>query len=192
MKIELIECTPNPEQVIEVAARTCYDSADKITEGSASDFIRKLIKMGHESPLEHAYATFKISGVSRAMTHQFVRHRLMSFSQRSQRYVNERGFEYVTPITTLETYGIYRKIMVDISNAYSCLIAMGVPKEDARYVLPNACCTEIVASANFRQWRHIFKLRLDKHAQWEIREACMQMAKILFQKSTACFEEFME
>lgn len=194
MKIELLEITPNSEKVIEQAARTCYDSGDKIAEGTAADLIKKLIKMGHLSPLEHAYATFKISGVSRAMTHQLVRHRLMSFSQRSQRYVREWEFEYVTPpLIDREKawlHPIFEETMKFLQSQYDILIKMGAASEDARYILPNACCTEIVVSANFRQWRHVFDMRLTPHAQWEIREVCKGIRDILKDNSPTCFEDY--
>ena len=97
LDIELAAITSRPEKVIEEAGRTCYLSFDKIGDGSAKNFIKRLIKMCHESPLEHAYATFRIRNCSRAMTHQLVRHRLMSVSQQSQRYVGKEQFSYVMP-----------------------------------------------------------------------------------------------
>ena len=97
LEVELIAITPDPERVIEQAGRTCYLSFDRIEDDSHEGFIRRLIKMGHESPLEHAYATFRIRNCSRAMTHQLVRHRLMAVSQQSQRYVDEEEFAYVVP-----------------------------------------------------------------------------------------------
>ena len=96
MEAKLIECTPNPEEVIERAARICYDSKSG-DEERRSKFIKGLVKSGHTATIEHAFATFEISGVSRALTHELVRHRLFSFCQRSQRYCNEDGFEVVLP-----------------------------------------------------------------------------------------------
>jgi thymidylate synthase (FAD) len=187
-EVELIAVTPNAEKVIEEAARTCYLSFDKIGENSEKDFIRKLIKLGHESPLEHAYATFRIKNCSRAMTHQLVRHRLMAISQQSQRYVNEEHFEYVIPAAISQEYiDDYRNDMNTIQQMYSKWRDRGLKKEDARYVLPNACMSEIVVSANFREWRHILKTRLSMKAQWEIRNICTVIHEILYKKAQSCF-----
>jgi thymidylate synthase (FAD) len=179
MKIELITVTPNAEDVIENAGRTCYQSDEK--EGNSNGkLIKKLICSGHDSVLEHASATFRINGVSRAMTHQLVRHRIASYSQQSQRYVREDQFEYVVPpaIIKLDESDIiywaletFKKDMATIQSMYDKWKKLGLRNEDARFVLPNACCSEIVMSANFREWRKIFQLRCSKHAQWEIREA---------------------
>jgi thymidylate synthase (FAD) len=160
MEIELIAITPGAERVIEQAGRTCYLSFDKIGADSQKDFIRRLIKMGHESPLEHAYATFRIRNCSRAMTHQLVRHRLMAVSQQSQRYVDEESFDYVVPESMPAQFEEdYHNDMRLIQRIYHKWRQRGLKKEDARFVLPNACTSEIVVSANFREWRHIFRTR---------------------------------
>ena len=104
MEISLLAITPNSQKIIEEAGRTCYLSFDKMGADSSEDFIRKIVRAGHESVLEHASATFRIKGCSRAMTHQLVRHRIMSFSQQSQRYVDEDAFDYVIPESLLEEY----------------------------------------------------------------------------------------
>jgi len=185
--------TPDPERVIELAARTSYKSFDKMGEGSASALIRKLIRSGHESVLEHAYATFRIRGGSRAFTHQLVRHRLASYTQESQRYVDEVGFEYVTPPSIREgqeALRVFREAVEVAREAYGRLRELGVPKQDARFVLPNATTSEIVVSANFREWRHIFELRCHPSAQWEIREICLQILKLLKEKAPSAFEDF--
>jgi thymidylate synthase (FAD) len=157
---------------------------------SHEEFIRRLIKMGHESPLEHAYATFRIRNCSRAMTHQLVRHRLMSVSQQSQRYVDEEGFAYVVPGSMPpERREEFHQDMKTIQEMYRKWRRHGLRKEDARFVLPNACVSEIVVSANFREWRHIFKLRIAPKAQWEIRQACRAMLAVLTQRAGACFED---
>ena len=190
MNIELIASTPNPEYVIELAARTCYDSTDKM--GSVG-LIPKLIASGHDSPLEHALATFRISGCSRAMTHQFVRHRLMSFSQKSQRYVKEDQFEYVIPDVikygSTELQNKFRDHMHQIQGMYDYWKANGLKNEDARAVLPNACASEIVTSANFRQWRTVFKVRCSRHAQQEIRDICNIMKAELTKIAPNCFSD---
>ncbi len=188
--VELLSITPDAEKVIEQAGRTCYLSFDKIGAKSEADFIKRLIKLGHESPLEHAYASFKISNCSRAMTHQLVRHRLMSVSQQSQRYVEEDGFEYVIPETIEDKYlDDYHNDMLIIKEMYKKWRDRGFKKEDARYVLPNACVSELVVSANFREWRHILKLRLSPKAQWEIRNTCKGILKILKDKAYNCFSD---
>jgi thymidylate synthase (FAD) len=176
MNVELISITPDAEQVIERAARTCYQSADKAGAGSAGALLAKLLDVGHESPFEHAYATFRIDGCSRAMTHQLVRHRMMAVSQKSQRYVSEKSFDYVMPPSVPEEYREeFARDMDRIREMYRKWKERGLRNEDARFVLPNACTTEIVISANFREFRHIFKVRCTPHAQWEIREACGRM-----------------
>ncbi len=180
MKVELLSITPDPERVIELAARTCYQSVDRMNEATLGHLLAKLLMSGHESPFEHAYATFRISGCSRAMTHQLVRHRLMAVSQKSQRYVSEKSFEYVIPPSVpTERVEEFKNDMETIRQMYIKWKNAGLRNEDARFVLPNACATEIIISANFREFRHIFKVRCSPHAQWEIREACMFMLKEL-------------
>jgi len=190
LQVELVAITPDPEKVIEQAGRTCYLSFDRIEEDSDAAFIKRLLKMGHESPLEHAYATFRIRNCSRAMTHQLVRHRLMAVCQQSQRYVDEEQFAYVLPETMPPEYvADFHQDMKTIQAMYRKWRDRGLKKEDARFVLPNACVSEIVVSADFREWRHIFKLRLSPKAQWEIRNACQKMLAILQQHAPACFED---
>jgi len=190
LTVEMLAITPDAERVIEQAGRTCYLSCDKIGVSSQAAFIARLIKMGHESPLEHAYATFRIKHCSRAMTHQLVRHRLMAISQQSQRYVDEEGFSYVVPDTLPAEYlDEYHADMACIRNMYAKWRDRGLKKEDARFVLPNACTSELVVSADFREWRHIFKLRLSAKAQWEIRKACTLILRDLKDHAPACFAD---
>ena len=172
MEVELLTITPDAERLIEAAGRTCYDTGDRAGADTAAKFIRMLIRRGHLSVLEHASATFRVRGVSRALTHQLVRHRLASYSQRSQRYVKEDGFGYVTPpgISENEEAGrVYEEFVETVRDTYNRLLELGVFPEDARFVLPNATATEIVITANFREWRHIIGLRGEAAAQWEIR-----------------------
>jgi thymidylate synthase (FAD) len=193
LDVELLSITPEPERVIEQAGRTCYLSFDRMEADSHEGFIRRLIKMGHESPLEHAYATFRIRNCSRAMTHQLVRHRLMSVSQQSQRYVAEDGFAYVVPESMpAEWVDDFHEDMKAIQQMYGKWRQRGLRKEDARFVLPNACISEIVVSANFREWRHIFKVRISSKAQWEIRDACRVMLAMLSEQAAACFDDIIE
>jgi thymidylate synthase (FAD) len=190
LKVELVAITPDPQSVIEQAGRTCYLSFDKMDDDSSGGFIRRLLKMGHESPLEHAYATFRISNCSRAMTHQLVRHRLMAVSQQSQRYVDEKGFTYVVPESMpAEFADDFHRDMETIRQMYLKWRDRGLLKEDARFVLPNACTSEIVVSADFREWRHIIKLRTSPKAQWEIRKAGLAMLDILREKAPDCFAD---
>ena len=190
MEIEILAVTPDAEKIIERAGRTCYKSYDRITEDSSGKFIRKLIKAGHLSVLEHAYITIKLKNVSRVLTHQLVRHRLCSYSQASQRYVNEENFSFVIPPKiekNKEAKDVFIKIMEEIRETYKSLLDTNIPKEDARYVLPNATHTEIVFSCNFRELRHILKLRGSPHAQWEIRKMCIKILEEVKKIAPNCF-----
>ncbi len=192
-KVELVAITPKPQEVIEIAARTCYLSGDKIAEETAPKLIKRLLVMGHESPLEHAYATFRLSGFSRAMTHQLVRHRLLAVSQQSQRYVSEKEFEYVVPpAMPAEHAADYAADMAVIRDMYAKWKARGLRNEDARFVLPNACTSELVISANFREFRHIFKVRCAREAQWEIRACACAMLRELHGHAPAVFDDLLE
>jgi thymidylate synthase (FAD) len=190
MTVELLSITPDAEEIIEHAGRVCY-----LSDGHDPEIITRWIKSGHESVIEHAVASFHISGISRACSHQLVRHRLASYSQQSQRYVSEDQFEYVIPDSIKHSNyckAIYEDAMSLIQTAYKALVEVGIKKEDARFVLPNACTTEIVMTANFREWRTILKLRLDKHAQWEIRSMCGEIARILIDKAPHVFSDLKE
>ena len=193
MKLELLFITPNAERLIESAGRTCYRSFARQGEGTEKNFIRMLIKLGHLSVLEHAHATFRISGVSRAFTHQLVRHRLCSYSQPSQRYVDEANFGYVEPESIKNNPEAHRKFvdfMEEARKTYVELQKAGVKNEDARFVLPNAVETQIVVTANFREWRHIIELRGHKDAQWEIRKMAVEVLRILKKHAPTVFGDF--
>ncbi len=160
---------------------------------SAHKFIEMLIKTGHLSVLEHASATFRIEGGSRSFTHQLVRHRIASFTQQSQRYVEETGFSYVTPPSiekNREAKEIFNDFIEFSKKTYKKLRDLGIQKEDARFVLPNAVCSEIVISANLREWRHIIELRGHPSAQWEIRKMAIEVLKILKEKAPSVFFDF--
>ncbi len=162
-------------------------------ENSAEKFIKMLIRSGHLSVLEHAYASFRIQGGSRSFTHQLVRHRMASFTQQSQRYVNEKNFQYVVPPSiekNPEALRIYRDFMEEARRVYALLREIRIKKEDARFVLPNAVFSEIVITANFREWRHIIELRGSKAAQWEIRKMAVEVLKILKEKAPSVFYDF--
>lgn len=193
MEVHLLSVTPDAEKLIERAGRTCYLSFEKETADSHQRFIRMIVKSGHHSVLEHASATFRIKGGSRSFTHQLVRHRLVSYSQQSQRYVGEHGFTYITPpkiFDDMPSLTAYTIAMKNAKLAYNKLINLGMKKEDARFVLPNACESEIVISANFRELRHIFDKRCDKAAQWEIRAIAIKMLRIMKEVAPIVFEDY--
>lgn len=223
MNVTLLSHTPNPEQLIACAARLCYSSADvqSVMEGltpeKTEEFIRMLSDMGHESPFEHVTFTFGIEGVSRSLLAQITRHRMASFSVKSQRYVKEFEFSYVTPpeIANIpEACEIYKDAMEQDRLQYEKLeailfahhkerligegkdektaarIAEKAAIEDARYVLPNACETQMMMTANVRSLWNFFRLRCCSRAQWEIRELadrmlmlCKEVAPTLFLKA---------
>lgn len=169
MKVTLVQATPNPIQTIATIASICYDS----NPSNPMKLVEHCYKNGHLSVMEHIYFTFKIEGISRACSHQLVRHRHCSFTQRSQRYCSEDGFGFVTPSTVDE--GRFANDMEDIKDWYEEYQKIGVPNEDARYVLPNACETSLYLSCNLRELIHMSNERLCRRAQWEIRELVQQM-----------------
>lgn len=191
MDVSLIDITADAENIIAESARTCYKSVAK-DESSNKKLILHLRAAGHLSTFEHVKATFKIVGISRACSHQLVRHRHFSFSQESQRYVEEKNFKYVTPKDILanpKTLQKYEKLMVDISQVYADLIVADIKKEDARFVLPNACETTIVITANFRALREFISLRKTEKAQWEIRELAGKLLEILKNEASNAFDD---
>ena len=192
-KVELLSITPNAEKLIEAAGRTSYMSFDKQGEDSEKRFIRMLVKSGHHSVLEHAYATFRISGASRSFTHQLVRHRLCSFIQQSQRYVDESSFNYIEPDSIKknpEAHSVFIDFMNKAKETYLKLNKLKIKKEDARYVLPNAVESQVVVSANFREWRHVIDLRGKAQSQWEIRRVAIEILKILKRHAPNVFGDF--
>lgn len=187
MNVKLITYTPDPEKVIAGAAKLCYSSSDietlmnGLTTDKVENFIKKLTDLGHQSPLEHCTFTFGIEGISRACSHQLVRHRIASYSQKSQRYVKEDQFEYIIP-PEIKRIGdcldVYEHLMRYCQAAYDHMIERGVPAEDARFVLPNACETKIIVTMNIRTLLHFFEERCCERAQWEIRELANMMLDI--------------
>lgn len=192
MNVKLITHTPNPETTIAHCAATCYDSVPKELD-KARKMIAAIIKSGHESCIEHATATFEIDGVSRVVTHELVRHRIgFSYSQRSQRYVNEKEPSYVVPKeieNDASANQLYKQFMDIAWKTYSELQSLGLKNEIARYVLPNACCTKICVTADFRAWRNFLKLRLSKRAQPEIREMAFAILENLCEIAPSCFSD---
>ena len=173
MNVTLIQATPNPVETIAQIASICYDSDPK----NALGLVKHLYNNGHHSVFEHIYFTFKIEGISRACSHQLVRHRHCSFTQRSQRYCSEDGFEYVTP-PSMDSFVLYND-MEDINDWYRAYQERGIPNEDARYILPNACATSLYLSCNLRELIHLCNERLCTRAQWEIRDLVRQMCNLV-------------
>jgi thymidylate synthase (FAD) len=190
MDIKLIAVTPSPDRVIADAARTCYLSFGKSSPESDARLIKNLVRLGHQSVLEHASATFRIRGGTRAFTHQLVRHRLCAFSQQSQRYVDEKDFRVVVPDSIRknpQALAVFNAAMESIREAYCSFKKMGIPGEDARFVLPNAATSEIVFSANFRQLRHMIAMRGSPRAQWEIRRVFVEILRIMRRRAPLVF-----
>ena len=193
MKVTLIAHTPEPEKVCAAAARSCYSgdgASDLLERKNPEAFLAKVVGMGHESVIEHAVFTFSVEGVSRSLTHQLVRHRVASFSQQSQRYVPLETPSYVVPETVKadpEKAKVYEAAMDVAWKTYNTLVEMGIPAEDARYVLPNGCTTNITITMNARELRHFFRLRCCNRAQWEIREMADRMLELCQEVSPAIF-----
>jgi thymidylate synthase (FAD) len=197
MQVELIAITKylrgdgTAEGLIEHAGRVCYRSQN---QGNPAAFLRARLREGHESIIEHAGATFEISGISRACSHQLVRHRLASYSQESQRYVDMSEPELVVPDAIEadpEAHAIWDEFRTQVEAAYCRLRARGVRKEDARFVLPNAATTRIVVTMNFRELRHFFSMRITPEAQWEIRRMALEMLKQLAPHAPTVFGDML-
>jgi thymidylate synthase (FAD) len=196
MKATLLQYTPDPERTVAAAARLCYSPVgadeirEKMTDEQVESFLGKIIKLGHYSTLEHVSFTFAIEGVSRVLTHQLVRHRIASYSQQSQRYVQEHDFEFIMPPAVREipeAKARFEQLMDEIRRTYDDLIAMGAHQEDARYVLANATETKIVVTMNGRALLHFFALRCCNRAQWEIRALAKVMLKQVKRVAPALF-----
>ncbi len=167
------------ESLLEHAGRVCYRSERR---GDPEQFLRARLREGHESIVEHASATFEISGISRACSHQLVRHRLASYSQESQRYVAMDHPAFVVPDAIADdpqALAVWENFAAQVASTYQQLRELGVPKEDARFVLPNATATRIVTTMNFRELLHFFSLRITPEAQWEIRQVAIRMLECL-------------
>ena len=174
-------------RIVENATRVCYKSEDKIKEGSAEKLIRGIIKAKHFGCIEHVSLTVKFI-CDRACSHQLVRHRLMSFNQKSQRYCKEDNLEVIKP-EGLENTSLWLESCRQAENAYAELIRRGEKPEVARGVLPNSTATEIYATANIREWRHFFELRCDKTAQKDIRMLALELLCQMFEKYPVFFED---
>lgn len=189
VEVKLLAITPDSENLLERAGRICYASEDKL--GSSEKWLQTRIKQGHESLIEHASATFYIKA-SRALTHELVRHRIASYSQRSQRYVKETKAEYITPLELTakpENAQVFDQAMSAAWDAYRRLLDTGVKPEIARYVLPNACTTEIICTWNFREIRHIIKMRTSQAALPEFRAVAEKIKEIMRDQAPKIFED---
>ncbi|ACI21576.1 MULTISPECIES: FAD-dependent thymidylate synthase [Thermodesulfovibrio] len=197
LKVSILTHTPEPENVVALSARLCYSPVgieelkEKLSDNDKDNLINLLINSGHLSPFEHASFTFAVEGISRACSHQLVRHRIASYSQQSQRYVSEeKGFDYIIPDTIKkdsEIQSLFIEAMKK-SHEYYCKILHALEKQglkgelarqDARFVLPNAAETKIVITMNARELLHFFKVRCCNRAQWEIRELATEMLKLV-------------
>ena len=205
LKVILLEHTPNPEAVVAMAAKLCYSPSDieslkeKTAVKDQKRFVEKLMEIGHMSPIEHASFTFAVEGISRACSHQLVRHRLASYSQQSQRYVSEEaGFDFIIPPSIKkdgELARYFRDFMNKAQEAYSHIVSRLNEKglkgeeanQDARFILPNACETKIIITMNARELLHFFKQRCCNRAQWEIRSMAINMLRLVSRTAPAIF-----
>jgi thymidylate synthase (FAD) len=206
LNVVLLNYTSSPEQIIALAAKLCYSDSDieslrdGVLEQDQSKYLDNLIGMGHMSPIEHAIFTFGVEGISRAVSHQLVRHRIASYSQKSQRYVNHNEFDYIIPenIKSLgEEYVEAYKTDLTIINAMyndwcTLLIKSGVNErdanDDARYVLPNATETKIIITMNARELMHFFTMRCCNRANWEIRRMAWEMLRLVKEVAPVLFK----
>jgi len=198
MKVELINYTPDPDKTCAAAALGCHSESDsceiiaQLSDQKTKNILKKTIASGHHSVIEHANFTFCISGVSRALTHQLVRHRIASFSQQSQRYVKLKNPTFVTPpaIEGNESANKKYQEFMDIAwEVYNSLVEEGINAEDARFVLPNATTTAITVTMNARELRHFFELRCCTRAQWEIRKMAWKMLEHAKKAAPIIFED---
>lgn len=212
MKVKLLNFTPNPDLTVYLAARVCYSkvSIEELEREASEDkikaLIRKVVKSGHHSVLEHASFTFGVEGVSRVTTHQLVRHRIASYSQQSLRWVSASDMNVIVPpsISAIEeALKIFEETIKTAREAYNKLVNLGIPKEDARFIIPQGVSSEIVFTMNARELHHFFRLRLCSRAQWEIRKLARlvllevkKVAPIIFEEAGPpcitegrCFEE---
>ena len=177
-------------RIVENATRVCYKSEDKIKEGSAEKLIRGIIKSKHFGCIEHVSLTVKFI-CDRACSHQLVRHRLMSFNQKSQRYCKEDNLEVIKP-EGLENTSLWLESCRQAENAYAEMIRRGEKPEVARGVLPNSTATEIYATANLREWRHFFELRCHRTAQRDIRSLALSLLCQMFEQYPVFFEDMVD
>ena len=199
MIVELLKYTNEPEKTCAIAGRLCYSDIgieelkEQLTKEKIEDILKKIIKSGHLSVLEHASFTFGIEGVSRALLAQLTRHRIASFSVQSQRYVKfSKGANFIIPPTISKDKNLlakYNEFLKLSQQYYNDFIKADIPAEDARYVLPNASTTKIILTMNARELRHFFALRCCNRAQWEIRDMACKMLKLVKEVATVLFDD---
>ncbi len=202
VNVLLLEKSPHATAMTATAARTCYSAnpPDAIVERwktKPDDMIQTVDRVraaGHHSTLEHNIYVFGVTGMSRAATHQLVRHRHLQFDQQSQRYLAFKGgdFPFVKPkrISSLpELSERFDRLIAEIGRTYSDMLAAGIPSEDARFVLPNAAASQLVVSGNARAWYEFLTLRTCNMAQWEIREMSFQVLRILKREDPVLFKD---
>lgn len=196
MNVELLSVTPHPENIPALAAKLTHSPSTpqelrQSSEKELNTILKHVLRLGHTSIVEHTSFTFAISEVSRSLTHQLVRHRIASYAQQSQRYVNLKKPQFVIPPKIQKNEQMknaYEDTMNEIWKQYNQLLEMGIPAEDARYVLPNATFTNIIVTMNARSLLNFFELRCCLHAQWEIRELAQKMLKLVKKKAPIIFK----
>ena len=196
MNVKLIGVTPNPEKLPAMAAMLTHSKAtpqdfEKSSEKELNNVLSHVMKLGHTSVIEHSNFTFAISGVSRSLTHQLVRHRIASYAQQSQRYVNLEEPCYVIPPKIKKQNDMkkaYEHTMHIIWEQYNKLLDMDIPAEDCRYILPNATCSNIMVTMNARSLLNFFELRCCMHAQWEIRTLANKMLQLVKKEAPTIFK----
>ena len=199
MIVELLKYTNEPEKTCAIAGRLCYSDVgieelkEQLTQEKIEDILKKIIKSGHLSVLEHASFSFGIEGVSRALLAQLTRHRIASFSVQSQRYVKfNKGVNFIIPPTIAKDKNLsakYNEFLKLSQQYYNEFLQADIPAEDARYVLPNASATKIVLTMNARELRHFFALRCCNRAQWEIRDMACRMLKLAQKVAPVLFDD---
>lgn len=177
-------------RLLEIAGRTAYKSEDRITAGSAEKFLKGIVRRGHESVIEHFHITVRFI-TDRGVTHELVRHRLSSYTQESTRYVNySGGIQYIEPVDFTLT-DEDRQLLEEIEKHYTAAIERGLTPQQARFFLPNGIKTEIVHTANVREWRHILNLRTDKASHPQIRALMQPLLEELAEKLPVLFEDLL-
>lgn len=197
MNVKLIGFTPNPEKLPAMAAKLTHsktkpEELDKSSDKELKAILEQVMNLGHTSVIEHTCFTFAISDVSRSLTHQLVRHRIASYAQQSQRYVDFKDPNYVTPPKIAKNKQMkkaYDETMKNIWKEYSKLLDLGIPAEDSRFVLPNAACTNIMVTMNARSLLNFFELRCCLHAQWEIRQLANKMLQEVKKAAPTIFKK---
>ena len=195
MIVKLLAYTQNADAICAAAGNSCYSerpSYEIVEDINSEKVLSRIVGMGHHSVIEHAVFTFSVEGVSRALTHQLVRHRVASYSQQSQRYVSMKEPSFVMPHTVQDdpdALKVFEDTMAEIWAAYGKLESMGIPAEDARYLLPNGCTTNITITMNARELLHFFSLRCCNRAQWEIREMADKMLELCREVSPVIFRD---